>query len=113
MPYFFIGPLYVMLLVGLLVFALIARCIPRLQPYSGDLAVGALGTVPGFIIGNAVFWAVVVGAALLLKKPLDHATGAWKAGAAFGFAALFVTGLVLANLAGCAVGFLGGVWIRR
>jgi hypothetical protein len=113
MPYFFICPLYALLLLCLFTLAVVARFVPRFRNYSSYLAIGAVGTIPGFVIGNALFWLCVVGAAIVLKKPLDHLDGVFKTGAAFGFVAVFLAGLVMANVGGCAIGFLFGLWLRR
>ncbi len=54
MLYFFIVPAYVLLVVGLIAAAIVARFVPRFQPASGYIVAGTLGTVVGFTIVNAV-----------------------------------------------------------
>lgn len=113
MPYFFILPVYVLVLLGLLALALVARFVPRLRDYSSYIALGAIGTIPGFIVGNALLWGCIVALAVILKKPLDHVDGALRAGASIGFALGIVVGIVVANIGGCVVGFLSGIWLGR
>lgn len=52
MPYFFIIPAYIALLIGLIVAAIGARFIPRFQPLSGYIVGSTIGTLVGFVIAN-------------------------------------------------------------
>jgi hypothetical protein len=113
MPYFIICPIYAAMFVGMLLLAVALAYTKQFRSCSSYLVAGALGTFPGFIIGNVLFWLVAWGLLTLLQKPLqqvnsDIANGA----AAVGLVVSFVGGLAVANVAGCAVGFLAGIWIR-
>ena len=68
MPYFFILPAYVALLVGLIGAAIIARFVPRFQPASGYIVGGAIGTLFGFVIINVFVWIVGLFPAWLNQK---------------------------------------------
>src|ERR1035441_3506413 len=68
MPYFFILPAYVALLVGLIGVAVVARFVPRFQPASGYIVGGTVGTLVGFIFINVVVIVVGVLPAWLAQK---------------------------------------------
>jgi hypothetical protein len=54
MPYFFILPAYLVLLIGLIGGAVVVRFMPRLKHLSGSLLGGALGTMIGFAVINVI-----------------------------------------------------------
>jgi hypothetical protein len=68
MPYFFILPAYVLLLIALVVVAIITRFVPRFRPASGYIIGGTIGTLFGFIIINAFVWIVGLFPAWLNQK---------------------------------------------
>ncbi len=68
MPYFFILPAYVLLLVVLLGAAIAARFVPRFRQASGYIVGGTVGTLVGFIFINAVVIVVGVLPAWLAQK---------------------------------------------
>jgi hypothetical protein len=114
MPYFFIGPIYAILLVGLFALSLVLFCFRRSRHLSSYVAVGALGTFPGFVVGNLLFWLVLFAVASIVKKPLDQISSEVVHGvAAVGLVVFVVGGLAVANIGGCLAGFLAGVWVRR
>ena len=113
MPYFIICPIYALIFVGLLLASAVLLFIKPLRRWSSYLAVGALGTFPGFILGNVIFWLVAWGLLTILQKPVLQLTSDITNGvAAVATVFFFVGGLAVANIGGCAAGFLGGVWIR-
>jgi hypothetical protein len=113
MPYFFICPIYVLLVLGLLALAVGVRFTDKYRNYSGHIIFGVIGTFPGFVLGNVIFWALFVGSVLLLKKaPIDFSGDVTKTAAALGLAGLFLGGLALANVVGCLGGFLVGFLFR-
>lgn len=59
MPYFFILPLYVLLVAVVLVAAAVFRLQPRFRYLSPYLVAGAIGSLPGMLIGNLLLVAVV------------------------------------------------------
>ncbi len=59
MLYFFIVPIYLIVLFTLLVAALICRLRPHLRQLSGYFVASAIGSIPGFIVGNLILVAVV------------------------------------------------------
>jgi len=113
MPYFFIFPIYAILLAGGLLLGLGFLCFARTRPAAGFVLSGTFGTFPGFVIGNVLFWAVFVGATMLLKIPVEHFKDSDLAGVIAGIIliALMVGGLALANVLGCILGFFAGCWI--
>ncbi len=113
MPYFIICPIYALLFAGLMVLSVVLLFIKRLCRWSSYVAVGALGTFPGFILGNVIFWVITWGLLTILHKPMQQITSDIANGvAAIAVVIFFVGGLAVANIGGCAAGFLGGVWIR-
>ena len=113
MPYFIICPIYALLFVGLMLLSVVLLFIKPLRQWSSYLALGTLGTFPGFILGNVLFWLVAWGLLTILQKPAQQITSDIAKGAAAVTTVIcFVGGLAVANLVGCAAGFLGGVWIR-
>ena len=113
MPYFIICPIYALLVVGFMLLSLVLLFIKRLRHWSSYVALGTLGTIPGFVIGNVLFWLVLFGVASLIQKPMQQISSSVLDGvAAVGVVLFFVGGLALANIGGCAAGFLGGVWLR-
>ncbi|QIL77194.1 hypothetical protein [Hymenobacter sp. HDW8] len=66
MPYFFILSIFVLWLVGLLVGAVIVRYSARLRPLSTYLIAVAIGSVPGFLLGNVALLVGALGVAKLL-----------------------------------------------
>jgi hypothetical protein len=113
MPYFIICPIYAVMFLGLLLLAGVLAFTKQFRRWSSYLVAGALGTLPGFIIGNVLFWLIAWGFFTVLQKPLQQVSSDVVNGAAaMGLVIVFVGGLGLANVAGCAAGFLGGIWIR-
>jgi hypothetical protein len=68
MPYFFILPAYVALLVGLIGVAVVARFVPRFRRASGYFIGGAVGTLVGFVIINIIVILAGVAPAWLAQK---------------------------------------------
>src|SRR6266702_3144066 len=113
MPYFIICPIYALLFFGLLFASGVLLFIKPLRRWSSYLAVGTLGTFPGFILGNVIFWLIAWGLLTILQKPVQQLTSDIANGvAAVATVIFFVGGLAVANIGGCVAGFLGGVWIR-
>jgi hypothetical protein len=114
MPYFFIVPAYVLLVVGMTVLAVVARFVPRLRPTSGYVAGGAVGTLPGFVVANVL----ISIAGLLPVWAAQHVSlPEWLHNVLKVFvAAVLLIGPFVASLLGVALGFAGGicyVWLRR
>lgn len=112
MPYFFILPIYAILVAAGLLLGLGFLCFERTRAFSGFILSGTFGTFPGFVIGNILFWAVFVGIAMLLKIPVEHFKDSDVVGGIAGLILLIVMvgGLVLANILGCISGFFAGCW---
>ena len=68
MPYFFILPAYVLLLVALTGAAIVTRFMPRFQPASGYIVGGMIGTLVGFIFINVMVVAAGVLPVWLAQK---------------------------------------------
>jgi hypothetical protein len=68
MPYFFILPAYVALLIGLIGVAVAARFVPRFRRASGYIIGGAVGTLIGFVIINVIVILAGVAPAWLAQK---------------------------------------------
>ncbi len=112
MLYFLILPGYAGVVVMLLGASLICRFIRRLRPASGYLVGGAIGTLPLFILMNALVW--IVGLVLVWidqKLPFPH----WAKNVTeiFVGAALLI-GPLIASAVGMVLGFvLGSVFVYR
>jgi hypothetical protein len=68
MPYFFILPAYLVLLIGLIAAAVTVRFVPRLKHLRGCVLGGALGTLIGFAIVNVIVVLAGVAPAWLAQK---------------------------------------------
>jgi ABC-type antimicrobial peptide transport system permease subunit len=113
MPYFIICPVYALLVIALLLVATVLFFFKKFRFLSSYILCGTIGTFPGFVIGNVVFWLIVAGVATLLQKPMQQVTSDLAKGvAAGGFILLFIGGLALANISGFVAGFFGGIWLR-
>ncbi len=113
MPYFFIFPAYLLLFIGLLAVSLVFWFIRELRRWSSYIFWGALGTLPGFILGNVLFWLVAWGLLTLGQKSAPEISSDIAKGVATATVIIaFVGGLVIANVGGCVVGFCGGLWLR-
>ncbi len=87
--------------------------IKPLRHWSSYIACGALGTFPGFFLGNVIFWLVAWGLLTLLQKPVQQFTSDIAKGVvAVSVLITFFGGLAIANIGGCTAGFIGGIWIR-
>jgi hypothetical protein len=108
MPYFFILPAYVALLVGLIGAAVVARFVPRFQPASGYIVGGAVGTLFGFVIINVLVWVVGLFPAWLNQKVafpdwLLHLTQ-------YFVAATLLIGPFIGSAIGVFLGFAAGIY---
>jgi len=113
MPYFIICPIYALLFVGLMLASAVLLFIKPLRRWSSYLAAAALGTFPGFILGNVIFWLVAWGSLTILQKPRQQFTSDIATDVtALATLIFFVGGLAVANIGGVTAGFFGGVWIR-
>ena len=113
MPYFLLVPAYVLLLVGLLVLALCAWCVPETRRLSSYVACGALGTIPAFLAGNVLYFLLGLGVVrvTLLALP-DGVEGPVAAGGLVLLLLGLGVGLLLVNVASVVAGFAGGVGVR-
>lgn len=113
MPYFFICPIYALLFAGLMPVSLVLCFIKHLRHWSSYIVCGALGTFPGVVLGNVVFWVHALGFLILVKKPVQYITSDIADNVApFAIVLFLVGGFAVTNIGGCAAGFFGGVWIR-
>lgn len=107
MPYFIILPIFALLLVGLGIAAIVARCVESWRPASGYIVGGAGGTLLGFIVVNVI----VTLAGLLPVLVAQHFTlPQWlqQAGAVV-VAAILLIGPFVASAIGIVFGFAAGV----
>jgi hypothetical protein len=114
MPYFFILPAYLVLLLILSLIAGLVRLLPRLRWASGYLAGGIIGTIPGFIGANIL---VTISAFLpvWVSQKASFSQGVVETARIFTFAVLFI-GPFLASVIGTGFGFAAGlffVMVRR
>ena len=108
MPYFFILPAYIVLLIGLIGAAVVARFVPRFQSASGYLFAGAVGTVLGFVIINVLVWIVGLFPAWVNQKVslpewLQHAS-------MYFVAAALLIGPFIGSVIGVLLGFAAGLY---
>jgi len=109
MLYFIIFPIYALLFMGFLLLSVIVLFIKPLRQWSSYLVFGALGTLPGFVIGNILFWLIVWGLLSLLHESAQEITSDIAKAVAI---ICFVGGLAVTNIVGCTAGFLGGIRLR-
>ena len=111
MPYFFIIPAYLALLIGLVAAAIVARFIPRFQPASRYILAGAIGTLAGFLIINfTVFVAGMASVWLAEKITLPD----WLHEVSKYFvAATLLIGPFVGSVAGVLLGFIAGLCFVR
>ena len=114
MPYFFILPIFVLWLVGLIVGAVAVRYSASLRPLSAYLFAVAIGSIPGFLLGNIVLFIGALGVAKLLAlislprilQPLQTLTAT---------ATIFIGPFVASAIGGLIGSLLGiiAVWLFR
>ena len=108
MPYFFILPAYVALLIGLIGVAVVARFVPRFQPVSGYIVGGTIGTLIGFVIANVVVVLAGVAPAWLAQK---FTFPAWLHQVSQYFvAAMLLIGPFIGSAIGVLLGFAVGLY---
>ena len=108
MPYFFILPAYIALLIGLIGAAIVARFVPRFQPMSGYIVGGAIGTLIGFIIINILVVNAGVAPAWLAQK-FTFPDWLQQVSRYFVAAALLI-GPFIGSAIGVVVGFAAGLY---
>jgi hypothetical protein len=109
MPYFFILPAYVLLLLVLGIAAFVTRMNPGLRGSSAYIIAGTIGTLPGIIVANLV----VTVAGILPAVIADHFSlpdGLKQVCGVFAGVALLL-GPFVASAVGVVLGFLGGCWV--
>lgn len=113
MPYFFILLVYALLFVSLIFLSVVLLFIKRLRHWSSYVALGAVGTFPGFVVGNFLFWLLLFELGPILQKPMQQVSSSViKDVVGIGMVLVSLGGLAVANIGGCVAGFLGGAWIR-
>lgn len=108
MPYFFILPVYAVLLVFLLIAAVVARCVEGWRPASGYIIGGTVGTLPGFIVANVIVTLVGI-LPVLVAQHLTLPEWLQKAGAVI-VAAILLAGPFIASAIGVILGFVAGIF---
>ena len=119
MPYFIICPIYAILFTGGIFLGLGFWVRPSTRPYSGIVLSGTLGTIPGFIVGNILFWAISIAILWLIYFPLKFLETALPENIfkiielVVGIPGLIAlaAGLLFANIIGCLAGFLAGCYL--
>ncbi len=107
MPYFFILPIYCLLLVALGAAAVVARCVAEWRPASGVIVGGMVGSLAGFIAANVI----ITGVGLMPVMVGNHfAAAGWERQVAGIFAAvMLLLGPFVASAMGVVIGFAAGV----
>ena len=103
MPYFFVIPIYFLGFVGILIAALVCRLRPNLRHFSGYLLAGAIGSLPGFIVGNLLLAAIV--APIVMGKVVFPDSLYWLSALIVGF------GVFIGPFVVSFSGSLTGAWI--
>ena len=110
MIYFFILPVFAIYL-GLSIIALIVTLLaPRWKPMSRYLFVGALGSVIGFVVCNALVYVVTIPPSAILSN--FELTEVRKIVGVF-LAIILLVAPIPASLIGTLAGFLGGLFITH
>lgn len=109
MPYFFIVPAYILLLMVLGIAAFVARMNPGLRGSSAYIAAGTVGTLPGMIIANVLVTLAGILPALIADR-FSLPEGLQQICSVFAGVALLL-GPLVASAAGVVLGFLGGCWV--
>jgi hypothetical protein len=108
MPYFFILPVYVILLIVLVGTAVVARFILRFRPASGYLVGGAIGTLIGFVFINVVVMLAGVAPAWLAQK---FTFPDWlRQVSKYLAAGTLLIGPFIASALGVLIGFAAGIY---
>lgn len=109
MPYFFILPAYVVVLLGLIVMAVAARFIPRFQPASGCIIGGAVGSLIGFLFFNALVIFLGVAPAWLAER---FTFPDWlQTASKYFIAAALLVGPFIGSAIGVLLGFAAGIFV--
>jgi hypothetical protein len=111
MPYFFIIPAYLALLIGLVAAAIMARFIPRFQPASRYILAGAIGTLAGFIIINLIVFLAGMSPVWLAEK-ITFPDWLHQVSKYFVVATLLI-GPFVGSAVGVLVGFVAGLYFVR
>jgi len=108
MPYFFILPAYVALLVVLIIAAVVTYAVPRCKSASGYIVAGTVGTLVGFVVINVVVIVLGVLPAWLAQKV---AFPEWlqQVSKIFVVAALLI-GPFIGSAIGVLIGFMAGLY---
>ena len=107
MPYFFILPVYLLLLLFLGIAALVTHLTPQWRSASRYFVAGALGTIPGFIVANllatlaAIIPAWIAGHFALPEIVASICTIVTFASLLLGPFAASAMGIILGGFAGC------------
>ncbi|MBI3158398.1 MAG: hypothetical protein HYZ26_02220 [Chloroflexi bacterium] len=107
MPYFFVLPAYVFLLVILVLVAAVAYCVERWRPASRYILGGAVGTLPGVIVANVLVTLIGILPALVIRSLvlpgwLEQTTGVLAG-------VTLIVGPIVASVVGVIIGFGTGM----
>lgn len=108
MPYFFIIPAYLILLLALGIVVFVTRLNETTRPASRYILAGMIGTVPGIIVANAIVTLAGIMPALVAEQ-VSLAEGFKQACAIFAGLALLL-GPFVASVVGVVLGFSCGCW---
>jgi hypothetical protein len=111
MPYFFIVPAYVLLLLVLGIAAFVARMSPGLRGSNSYIIGGMIGTLPGFIVANVLVTLAGILPAVIADQ-FSLPDGLKQVCGVFAGVALLL-GPFIASAVGVVFGFLGGCWVVR
>ena len=111
MPYFFILPAYILLLIILIAGAIACRFFPRLRSTTNYLLAGAVGTLVGFVVLNLITFLmgmmpVWLAQTITFPDWLQQPSKIFVAG-------VLLIGPFIASGVGILVGFAGGFYLAR
>jgi hypothetical protein len=109
MPYFFILPAYIILLLGLFGAAVATRFMPRFHSASGYIFGGALGSLVGFLLVNAAVILAGVAPAWLAQR-FNFPNWLLQTSKFF-VAAMLLIGPFIGSAIGVLLGFAAGFFI--
>jgi hypothetical protein len=108
MPYFFILPAYVVLLLGLSLAAIVSHVVREWRPARGYIVAGTIGTFLGIVLANV--FVTILGVLPFLFARLTALPEPLRKGARIVGLGILMIGPFIASVAGVLLGFGAGMY---